>query len=88
VLNAVHVWEVARAAGGRVLLRIEDHDRTRCRTEYETAILDDLDWLGFRPDIHPTDCFRDGACDGRQSDRSAVYRDALEILRANNLVRV
>jgi len=27
-----------------VLLRIEDHDRERCRPRYETGILDDLDW--------------------------------------------
>ena len=37
------------ALGGRVLLRIEDHDRQRCRPEYEAAMLDDLDWLGLRP---------------------------------------
>lgn len=86
VFNGVHVWELARTVGGRVLLRIEDHDRARCRPEYEAGILDDLDWLGFRPDIHSTDCFRDGACDGRQSDREAVYGDALQILRAQNLV--
>jgi glutamyl-Q tRNA(Asp) synthetase len=82
VLNAVYVWKAASLARGRVLLRIEDHDRTRCRPEYESAILEDLDWLGFQPDIHPTDCFRDGACDGRQSDRDTVYRRALDILSA------
>jgi glutamyl-Q tRNA(Asp) synthetase len=86
VLNAAYVWEAARVTGGRVLLRIEDHDRTRCRPEFEVAILDDLDWLAFHPDIYPTDCFRDGACDGRQSDRDHVYRDALEILRAQDRV--
>ncbi len=37
----------ASAAGGRFLLRIEDIDRTRCRPEYETAIYDDLAWLGL-----------------------------------------
>lgn len=86
VLNAAHVWRIARAAGGQVLLRIEDHDRTRSRPEFEAGILDDLDWLGFRPDIHPTDAFRAGRCDGRQSDRDHVYRGALEILRAKGLV--
>lgn len=86
VLNALHVWNTARALGCRVLLRLEDHDRERCRPEYERAILDDLDWLGFVPDIYPPDCFRQGACDGRQSDREAVYRQALEILRGQGLV--
>lgn len=86
VLNAAYVWGMARALGGRVLLRLEDHDRTRCRPEYEAAILADLDWLGFRADVYPTDRFRDGRCDGRQSDREAVYRDALDNLRSRNLV--
>ena len=54
VLNALYVWNTARAAGCRVMLRIEDHDRERCRPEYERGILDDLDWLGFVPDIYPT----------------------------------
>lgn len=80
VLNAEYVWGVARALGGRVLLRIEDHDRGRSRAEFETGILDDLDWLGYRPDIHPTAEFRAGACAGRQSDREAVYRRAFAAL--------
>jgi glutamyl-tRNA synthetase/glutamyl-Q tRNA(Asp) synthetase len=86
VLNALYVWDTARALGGRVLLRIEDHDRERCRREYEAGILDDLDWLGFAPDIHPTGCFRAGLCGGRQSDREPVYRDALEQLSRAGLL--
>jgi glutamyl-tRNA synthetase/glutamyl-Q tRNA(Asp) synthetase len=50
VLNAIHVWGIARERGGRVILRIEDHDRARCREEYVDGIIDDLDWLGFVPD--------------------------------------
>ncbi len=50
VVNAMHVWGIARERGGRVILRIEDHDRTRCRQEYVDGIVDDLDWLGFVPD--------------------------------------
>lgn len=86
VVNAIHVWGIARALGGRVLLRVEDHDRQRCRAEYEAALLDDLDWLGFVPDVYPTDAFRAGACDGRQSDRDAHYRRAVEKWRAQGLV--
>lgn len=84
--NAIYVWELARQRGARVLLRIEDHDRERCRKEYETGILDDLDWLGFRPDIYPTDAFRAGPCPGRQSDRHHIYVDAFEQLRGMGLV--
>ena len=81
VLNALYVWETARQRGGRVLLRIEDHDRERCRPEYEAGILDDLDWLGFEADVFPTSAYRAGRCEGRQSDREAVYRAAVERLQ-------
>jgi glutamyl-Q tRNA(Asp) synthetase len=86
VVNALYVWGVTRSLGGRVLLRVEDHDRQRSRPEFERAILDDLDWLGFVPDAPSTDAFRAGRCDGRQSNRSEVYERALEKLRAMGLV--
>jgi glutamyl/glutaminyl-tRNA synthetase len=86
VLNAEYVWGLAGEARGRVLLRIEDHDRERCRPEYERGILDDLDWLGFQPDVYPTDAFRSGGCLGRQSDRDAIYREAADRLRESGLL--
>ena len=86
VRNAIHVWELARQRGARVMLRIEDHDRERCRPEYEAGILDDLDWLGFEPDIYPTRAFRAGSCPGRQSDRQPIYLEAVEKLRERGLV--
>src|SRR3954465_8984670 len=82
VLNAEYVWSAARRMGGRVLLRIEDHDRTRSRPEFEQGILDDLDWLGYRPHTYTTAEFREGRCVGRQSDRGDVYREALDILNS------
>lgn len=82
VLNAEFVW----TSGAEVLLRIEDHDGERCRAEYEAGILDDLDWLGYRPDVWPTAAFRAGRCDGRQHDRGAVYRQATDLLDARGLV--
>lgn len=36
------------AAGDAVVLRIEDIDIGRCRAEFETALLEDLAWLGLR----------------------------------------
>ena len=86
VVNALHVWGLARARGGRALLRVEDHDRQRCRPDYEAALLDDLDWLGLAPDVFPTADFRAGRCDGRQSDRHAHYARAVETLAARGLV--
>jgi glutamyl-Q tRNA(Asp) synthetase len=86
VLNAHYVWTMARDRGARVLLRIEDHDRERCRPEYEAALLDDLDWLGFVPDLYPTADFRQGHCDSRQSDRKPIYEDAARELAARGLL--
>jgi glutamyl/glutaminyl-tRNA synthetase len=86
VVNAIYVWGITKSRGGRVLLRIEDHDRQRSRPEFERAILDDLDWLGFVPDDWTTDAFRAGRCLGRQSDRSEIYERALQKLRSMGLV--
>jgi glutamyl/glutaminyl-tRNA synthetase len=72
VVNALFVWQTA----DRVLLRIEDHDRQRSRSEFEAAILEDLDWLGFVPDEPAV----------RQRDRGDIYLQALEGLRRQGLV--
>jgi glutamyl-tRNA synthetase/glutamyl-Q tRNA(Asp) synthetase len=86
VVNALYVWHWGRQQGADVLLRIEDHDRQRARPEYERAILDDLDWLGFAPDRYPTRAFRHGPCESRQSDREAIYRRVAADLIARGLV--
>jgi glutamyl-Q tRNA(Asp) synthetase len=86
VVNAIYVWGLTRSQGGRVLLRIEDHDRQRSRARFELALLDDLDWLGFVPDEPATSAFRAGTCDGRQSDRGAVYDATMDRLRAAGAV--
>lgn len=70
------MWGVARAFGGRVLLRIEDHDRTRSAPRFEAAILEDLEWLGLRPDAPLS----------RQSERLAIHEDALARLESAGLV--
>ena len=86
VVNALHVWGITWRLNGRVLLRVEDHDRQRSRAVYERAILDDLDWLGFVPDDPATDAFRNGACRGRQSNRQDLYDDAFARLQAAGLL--
>ena len=45
--SALVNFELAGAAGGRFLLRIEDIDAARCRPDYEQAIYQDLAWLGL-----------------------------------------
>ena len=76
VVNAIWVWGLARALEGRVLLRIEDHDRGRCRPDYEAALLEDLAWLGLTPDLGPT----------RQRDATSMYLDTLAALEQRGLV--
>ena len=45
--SAIRAHDMARAAGGQFLLRIEDIDQTRARPAWETQIYDDLRWLGL-----------------------------------------
>jgi glutamyl-Q tRNA(Asp) synthetase len=84
--NAIYVWGLARRANGRVLLRIEDHDRQRCRPEYEAALLDDLDRLCLAADEPTTEDFRAGRSSFRQSDNGIAYAAAVDGLRARGLV--
>jgi glutamyl-Q tRNA(Asp) synthetase len=78
VANALWVWGLAGMSDGRVLLRIEDHDRERSRAEFDTAVLDDLAWLGFVFDAGPV----------RQRTSPAPYVAALDRLQAAGLVYV
>lgn len=79
LVNAMYVWGVARAYGGEVLFRIEDHDQGRCRPEYEAALLDDLDWLGLIPDRGDSESYRDNQRTHalRQSNNGARYAHVL-----------
>jgi glutamyl-Q tRNA(Asp) synthetase len=74
--SALLNFDLARQAGGRLLLRIEDIDASRCRPEFETAIYQDLAWLGIAWE-HPV---------RRQSEHFGAYRDAIERLTARGLI--
>jgi glutamyl-Q tRNA(Asp) synthetase len=75
-LSALLNADMAKAAGGRLLLRIEDIDATRCRSEYEAAITEDLRWLGLVWE-EPV---------RRQSEHFADYHAALGQLERMGLV--
>jgi glutamyl-tRNA synthetase len=64
-------WLFARRLEGRFLLRIDDTDRERSRPEFAEGIEEDLRWLGLDWDDKI-----------RQSDRLALYDEALARLRA------
>jgi glutamyl/glutaminyl-tRNA synthetase len=81
VANAIHVWGLARRVGGSVVLRVEDHDRERSRPAFESALLDDVEWLGFVPDRPSSAELRSGARSlYRQSDSGPAYAEALDRL--------
>jgi glutamyl-Q tRNA(Asp) synthetase len=75
-LSALLNFDLARRSGGRLLLRIEDIDPTRCKPEFEAAIYEDLAWLGVAWETPVR----------RQSEHLAFYRQAIEQLSAQGLV--
>ncbi len=77
-------YERAKAANGTLILRNDDLDTQRARASYAAAMLEDLRWLGLRwqegPDVGgPLGPYR-------QSERSALYRDAWERLHAGGWI--
>lgn len=80
------MWGIARATGGQVVLRIEDHDRQRSRRTWEADLLDDLERLGLEPDVPTIASLRAGPSAYRQSDCDDVYRGAIDALRAEGRV--
>ena len=74
--SALFAFEMAKRIGGRFLLRIEDIDTGRCRPEYESAIHEDLAWLGIGWE-EPV---------RRQSEHFASYEAGLKRLREMDLV--
>ncbi len=72
--SALTAWDRAAANGGEFLLRIEDIDQSRARSEWEAQIYEDLAWLGIswpKPVL-------------RQSERRSAYRKALKYLWNKN----
>ena len=73
--SAVRSHDLARSAGGRFLLRIEDIDPGRSRPEHIATIIEDLEWLGLSWDGEPV----------LQSQRLHLYQAALDHLKAMGL---
>lgn len=74
--SAILAHDMARAAGGRFLLRMEDTDLERCRPEWDALIQEDLRWLGL-------------AWDGpilRQAEHISSYNTRLETLETKGLL--
>ncbi len=71
VFSALMSWLYVRKNGGKMIMRIEDLDRTRCKKEYADLVKHDLKWLGL-------DWDEEMPC---QSTRTKAYDDALARLR-------
>lgn len=74
-LCALASWVIARASGGRYVIRVEDLDPPRVLAGSEEAILEDLRWLGLA-----------GEMEQRQSARFDLHRAAIEVLEMRGLV--
>src|SRR5882724_9595491 len=74
--SALLNFDLARQAGGRFLLRIEDIDAARCRPEFEAAIYEDLGWLGISWETPVR----------RQSEHFSDYHEAIEKLSERGLI--
>ena len=75
IRTALHNFLFARKSGGTFLLRVDDTDRERSTAEFDSAIRDDLDWLGLSPDRTV-----------RQTERFALYEREFERLKAGGRV--
>lgn len=68
-------WLWTRQRGGKIILRMEDIDRDRCRKEYEEGILEDLSWMGLDFDEGPEGIYSYGPA--VQSRRYDIYDSIL-----------
>jgi glutamyl-tRNA synthetase len=65
-------WLFAKKEGGKFFLRIDDTDTERSTKEFETAIVEDMAWLGLAHDIF-----------ARQMDRADAHTAAAETLKVS-----
>lgn len=72
-------WYWTRQNKGKIVLRIEDIDRQRCKEEYIRGILDDLAWLGLDFDEGPGGTYPYGST--VQSERYHLYDSFFEQLK-------
>ena len=67
-------WLRARSQGGKVIFRMEDLDHPKDKPGAAEQAVEDLKWLGFDWDEEYV-----------QSERKAIYRQALEALRSQTI---
>jgi glutamyl-tRNA synthetase/glutamyl-Q tRNA(Asp) synthetase len=81
------LWRIAAQESATILVRMEDHDRSRCTPAFERSILEDLTWLGFTPDPVSLQSLQGPPPSPyRQSDQPERYAEAFERLRMAGLL--
>src|SRR5438552_4981051 len=81
--TALFNWLFARQKGGIYILRIEDTDIERSEAQFESQLIEDLQWLGLEWDEGPEFAEVESSGDYgpyRQSQRMAVYHEHAERL--------
>jgi nondiscriminating glutamyl-tRNA synthetase len=81
--TALFNFLLARCAGGRFLLRIEDTDTQRSQESHLAVMLEDLRWLGLNWDAGPDR--EDDRGPYRQSQRGALYARFFEALERQEI---
>ncbi len=84
VASLIYVRTIAKKLDADVILRMEDHDRGRCRPEFERATFDDLTWLGCT--FTNNDFVYGVSSSYRQSDNLQAYDSAIKALNESGLV--
>jgi nondiscriminating glutamyl-tRNA synthetase len=84
VRTALYNWFYARHTKGTLILRVEDTDKVRSTEESCEELMDIMTWLGLKWDEGP----RVGGpyAPYKQSERTAIYEEHLEILKSKNMV--
>ena len=80
VLHFSTVEDLANRLGADISFRLEDHDQSRCRPEFESSIIEDLRWLGFKLPNNPDHQL------WRQSKRAIVYQKHFENLMSRGVI--
>ncbi|QQR87738.1 MAG: tRNA glutamyl-Q synthetase [Flavobacteriales bacterium] len=84
-INFSAVWQLAKANNGTILLRIDDLDAERARTEYIDDIFSTLEWLGITWQEGPAGV-EDFLKNWSQHQRMEQYEALLNDLRARDLL--
>ncbi|MDO4815320.1 MAG: glutamate--tRNA ligase family protein [Bacillota bacterium] len=82
IATSLLTWLDCRKAGGKLILRMEDIDRDRCKSEYAFKIADDLQWLGIPYDKG----WDENSPEFAQSSRTELYDEAFKLLFDKGLV--